>query len=128
MFLPSAGATPIKDTTAAVNYMVYGKDNWISYDDRETFQEKIDFANDRGLSGILIWAIDLDNQNLDALKTVSGKQDLRRGIKDSQVFTDFSAKDSCYITDCGGMVAPKKPITSRVIGIDMGSRFLQEWI
>ncbi|KAA8895207.1 hypothetical protein FN846DRAFT_348546 [Sphaerosporella brunnea] len=97
----ASGAEPVQDLDAGVNYLVYNNNNWVSYDDRATFQMKIDFANNRGLSGILIWAIDLDDDNLDALKAVTGKTNLRRGIAESEVFGSFNVGD-CYITDCGG--------------------------
>jgi chitinase len=62
--LSTTGGSPTYDEAAAINYFVYGGDNWISFDDTRTFQKKIDLANSRGLSGLLIWAVDLDNDDL----------------------------------------------------------------
>ncbi|KAK6216415.1 hypothetical protein LQW54_003619 [Pestalotiopsis sp. IQ-011] len=76
--------------------MVYKTDSrdrsysWVSYDDKTTFEQKIDFANKRGLRGLLIWAIDQDDDNLTGLKAVTG-QDIAYG--------DWNVND-CYITDC----------------------------
>ncbi|EHK22022.1 glycoside hydrolase family 18 protein [Trichoderma virens Gv29-8] len=70
--LDQTGATSYLDKEAAVRYMVYGNNNWVSYDDEITFQAKIDYANKIGLSGLLIWAIDLDDSKLDALRAISG--------------------------------------------------------
>ncbi|KAK4069890.1 CAZyme family GH18 [Trichoderma aggressivum f. europaeum] len=70
--LDRTGATSYLDKDAAVRYMVYGNDSWVSYDDETTFQTKIDYANKLGLSGLLIWALDLDSSGLDALRAVSG--------------------------------------------------------
>lgn len=59
--------------------MVYKTDSrdrsysWVSFDDKTTFQQKIDFANERDLRGLLIWAIDQDDDSLTALKAVTGK-------------------------------------------------------
>jgi len=39
--------------------LVFNHDQWISYDDKDTFQQKIDWANDIGFGGSLIWASDL---------------------------------------------------------------------
>lgn len=47
------------DKTAAVKYFSWDKDQWISFDDKDTFKQKIDWANDIGMSGSLIWASDL---------------------------------------------------------------------
>lgn len=67
------------DKEAAINYMIYKTDSrdrsysWISYDDKTTFQQKIDFANEQGLGGLLIWAIDQDDDSFNALEAVTGK-------------------------------------------------------
>ncbi|KAM0518034.1 hypothetical protein ACHAPE_004436 [Trichoderma viride] len=69
--LRRTGATAYWDKKAAVKYLPYGKNSWISFDDAQTIPAKIDYANRLGLSGLLIWAIDLDNGQLDALRAVS---------------------------------------------------------
>jgi chitinase len=100
--ISSTGATPVVDEEAAVNYMVYGGDNWVSYDDRATFQQKVDFANKRGLGGLLIWSIDMDDDQFSALKAVTGKTDILTTPAESHVYTGLEDIDKCYITDCGG--------------------------
>jgi chitinase len=52
------GLKPIYDKAAGVKYLVYNKDQWVSYDDAETFKQKVDWANNLGLGGSLIWASD----------------------------------------------------------------------
>ncbi|KAM0471051.1 hypothetical protein ACHAPX_009621 [Trichoderma viride] len=69
--LRRTGATAYWDKKAAVKYLPYGKNSWISFDDAQTIQAKIDYANQLGLSGLMIWAVDLDNGQLDALRTIS---------------------------------------------------------
>jgi len=49
----------IHDEEAAVKYFSWDSNQWISYDDADTFKQKIDWANDIGFSGSLIWASDL---------------------------------------------------------------------
>jgi chitinase len=53
---------PVWDKTAAVKYITFkapdGSTTWVSYDDADTFKQKVDFANNIGLSGALIWASD----------------------------------------------------------------------
>lgn len=51
--------TPVHDKEAAVNYFTFDNDQWISYDDKTTFKQKINWANSIGLGGALIWASDL---------------------------------------------------------------------
>ncbi|KAL0950100.1 hypothetical protein HGRIS_010101 [Hohenbuehelia grisea] len=50
-------ATVVWDKTAAVKY-AHWDDQWVSYDDGDTFKQKIDYANKLGLGGMLVWAID----------------------------------------------------------------------
>ncbi|KAK2773012.1 chitinase [Colletotrichum kahawae] len=69
--LQSTGATAYHDEAAAAKYLVYADNSWISFDDVTTFQAKIDYANSMGLAGVMIWAIDLDTGNLDALRAIS---------------------------------------------------------
>ncbi|CAG8092001.1 unnamed protein product [Penicillium salamii] len=70
--LENTGGTAYTDKEAAVRYMVYDSDSWVSYDDESTFRLKIDYAEKMGLAGLMIWAIDLDDGSLDALSAVSG--------------------------------------------------------
>lgn len=87
------------DADAAVNYLVYNQTSWVSYDDRTTFQQKIDFANNRGLRGLFIWAIDQDTDDFAALKAVTGK-DIAPSIKESDTLGNWDVS-SCWITPCG---------------------------
>ncbi|KAF5244294.1 hypothetical protein FANTH_7804 [Fusarium anthophilum] len=64
-------ATSYLDKEAACRYLVYDDNSWISYDDPSTIQAKIDYANKMGLSGVMIWAIDLDDSSLESLRAVS---------------------------------------------------------
>jgi chitinase len=36
------------DEEAGVKYMAWNQDQWVSYDDQETLQRKVDFANGQG--------------------------------------------------------------------------------
>ncbi|KAG9952210.1 glycoside hydrolase family 18 protein, partial [Aureobasidium melanogenum] len=88
------------DQTAGVNYLVYNRNSWVSYDDKTTFQQKINFANERGLSGLLLWAVDMDDAHFTALKSVTGK-DLVPKIGESSTLGYFNT-DKCFITNCKG--------------------------
>ncbi len=96
--------TPYHDKTDAVKYITWDKDQWVSYDDHDTIQQKIKFANGLGLGGLLIWAIDLDTEGLDALKAVLYPKSLSAFAKRT---TDTSSWDDataghCRVTECGG--------------------------
>ena len=38
----------VHDKEAQVKYMAFDEDQWVSYDDKETLQKKVDFANKQG--------------------------------------------------------------------------------
>ncbi|KAI0108999.1 carbohydrate-binding module family 18 [Nemania sp. FL0031] len=95
---------PYYDKENAVKYVTWNQDQWVSYDDAETFKQKIDFANDLGLGGMLIWAIDQDTDDLEALKGLVGSSNLKlfqKQAQDADYWEGVSVPD-CYVTDCGG--------------------------
>ncbi|KAJ5538234.1 hypothetical protein N7494_007713 [Penicillium frequentans] len=53
--------TPILEETAAVKYIVWDDNQWVSYDDAETLDLKRTFANSKCLGGRFVWSVDLDN-------------------------------------------------------------------
>ncbi|KAI7201665.1 glycoside hydrolase family 18 protein [Hortaea werneckii] len=68
------GAKQIHDEDAAVNYLVFDSNQWISYDDKVTFKQKVDWANEVGLGGSLIWASDLDDDRYSAHSALLGEE------------------------------------------------------
>ncbi|KAF2000139.1 glycoside hydrolase family 18 protein [Amniculicola lignicola CBS 123094] len=50
-----------REKEAAVTYFSWDTDQRISYDDAESFKQKIEWANSIGFSGSLIWASNLDD-------------------------------------------------------------------
>ncbi|KAI9775109.1 MAG: hypothetical protein M1839_001420, partial [Geoglossum umbratile] len=70
-----ATATLVKD--AAVKQVVFGGNQWVSYDDAETLSLKIDYANSKCLGGTMIWAASTD----DAQGSAAAALSLRTGRK-----------------------------------------------
>ncbi|CAF9915092.1 MAG: hypothetical protein ALECFALPRED_009976 [Alectoria fallacina] len=54
--------TPTWDHTAGVKWITWDSNQWVSYDDADTFQEKKDFASQRCLGGLMVWAMDQKDQ------------------------------------------------------------------
>ncbi|KAF3014161.1 hypothetical protein E8E14_002388 [Neopestalotiopsis sp. 37M] len=71
--ISDTGATPQTDELARVEYMIYNKDQWISYDSPDTFKSKIEYANKLGRSGLMVWAIDMDDDKSSALHAIADK-------------------------------------------------------
>ena len=87
-----------------MKYVTWDRDQWVSYDDQDTFQQKIKFANSVGLGGLLIWAIDLDTDDLQALQAVLYPKSLNaydKGEEDKSDWQDATMGD-CGVTECGG--------------------------
>jgi hypothetical protein len=100
------------DQTAAVNYMVWGDmAQWVSFDTNTTFQQKVDYANEVCLGGIMIWSLDQDTYDWQALGGLLGKDvasgDLLTGGSMSNttatelatLYSAYTGSD-CYITEC----------------------------
>lgn len=94
---------PYYDKENAVKYIVWNQDQWVSYDDEDTFKQKIEFANKLGLGGVLIWSIDQDTEDLKALQAVlapKGLKQFQKDAEDKDYWKDATAED-CYVSDCG---------------------------
>lgn len=91
---------PSWDKDAGVKWITWDRDQWVSYDDDDTFQQKRDFANKRCLGGTMVWAMDQVDQKADngvapaAGVTTADQQDAK------QKMGDLAAGISCYTTDC----------------------------
>ncbi|KAL7937884.1 glycoside hydrolase family 18 protein [Trichoderma chlorosporum] len=100
----------IWDNTSAVKYFQYGaaKDQWVSYDDKETFAQKIKYANSVGLGGVMVWSVDQDDTHLNALRGLLGKDISGIAATSAKAATSATAAGSwasqngqdCAETDC----------------------------
>lgn len=99
---------PIYDKENAIKYIVWDENQWISYDDQQTFQQKIKFFNEKGLGGLLIWAIDQDDRNRDALRGVLYPKDLvmTDSLEDDVSYWESQHPGACGTTACGKPCGP----------------------
>ncbi|KAF7899408.1 hypothetical protein EAE99_012329 [Botrytis elliptica] len=63
------GLTPIHYVDAAVKIITWD-DQWVAYDDAETYQQKLDFARSQCLGGIMVWALSQDSADLNSSKAI----------------------------------------------------------
>ncbi|KAJ5970687.1 class V chitinase [Penicillium vulpinum] len=107
----SGVATEKYDATAAVKWITWDNDQWISFDDGVTMQQKIQAANKLCLGGVMIWSIDMDNTKGDAMNDLLGIGQAN-GVTEAEA-TEYknqlgnatlqnSIAASCYWTLCGG--------------------------
>ena len=92
-----------------MNYAIFDSDQWISYDSEESFEAKIKYANEVCLGGIMIWSVDQDTFDWEAMTNLLGKDvtsdSLLSGNSDAKELANmYSAYTgtSCYISDCVG--------------------------
>ena len=70
------------DEASSVKWMVYCSNQWISYDDAESFQRKVKYMFSRCLRGLMIWELGLDTANNDALIGLFGEDAVTAGKRD----------------------------------------------
>ncbi|KAH7160985.1 hypothetical protein EDB81DRAFT_924239, partial [Dactylonectria macrodidyma] len=93
---------PVHDKEAGVKYITWNTDQWVSFDDKETFKQKKDLAAKLGLGGYLIWAIDQDDAEMSALAAVLDPKplgDFKSIDKGDENWT--GTNEMCYVTSCG---------------------------
>lgn len=112
--LAQTGAKPSFDATAAVKWITWDTNQWISYDDGQTMKLKIDAANKLCLGGIMIWSVDQDDtkgtstSDLLGLGTANGVTsekalELKQNQRDA--ISQATNMNSCYWTFCGDSCA-----------------------
>ncbi|KAF2472768.1 killer toxin alpha/beta, partial [Lindgomyces ingoldianus] len=103
------------DRKAAVKWITWNSNQWISYDDGETIQLKIAHANSRCLAGKMIWAVDQDDSQSSSVNDLLGigpangiSADKAKKIKDqlNNATQAAAVASSCYWTFCGGDCTP----------------------
>ena len=107
------------DKAAAVKYFSWDNNQWISYDDADTFKQKKDWVNGIGFSGSLIWASDLDDYNNTAHKAFTGNNNIGsryslQKVENQKEYTDTA--DSFLGQGCKF----NETVTPNVSGYDCG--------
>ncbi|PPR04933.1 hypothetical protein CVT24_007314 [Panaeolus cyanescens] len=91
--ISSNALTPVFDSIDAVKYIVWNDNQWVSYDDSETLQMKLNYANSICLGGTMIWSVDQDDTSYTALKGLYPDINVNN--------PSFVDATSCMITGCG---------------------------
>ena len=94
-------AKPSYDKTAAVKWITWGGNQWVSYDDDETFKQKADFASSRCLGGLMVWAMDQVDQTKPNSLGPGPPVTPSQMNSAKQASADTQAGISCHSTACG---------------------------
>ncbi|KAF7176523.1 hypothetical protein CNMCM7691_002841 [Aspergillus felis] len=102
------GSKTFYDKPSSVKWMVYGSNQWISFDDEESFTAKKKYLTSRCLKGLMVWSIDLDTQDHQAMTGLFGEKAMEGALVDTgldpeeagQLAFDLSAwtGELCYTT------------------------------
>jgi chitinase len=125
------GLTPVYDDVAAVKYLVFDTDQWVSYDDATTFKQKLDWANSIGFGGSLIWAADTDDDKYSAISGLVGKSvshpDLsiktfaNTPVTVAQNLIGQNGQDCVRLTSCVDPTKIRCPDGMHAAGFDQGN-------
>ncbi|KAF2819761.1 glycoside hydrolase [Ophiobolus disseminans] len=108
--IAKGGVTKGFNQQAAVKWITWDSNQWVSYGDGETIQLKINHANTRCLAGKMIWAVDQDDSkrsstnDLLSIGPANGiSAENAQKVKDGlNIATEMAAiASSCYWTFCG---------------------------
>ncbi|KAJ5421601.1 glycoside hydrolase [Penicillium cf. griseofulvum] len=108
--ISSNGLTPVMDKEAAVKWVTWDSDQWVSYDDGETMQMKLSFASKLCIGGTMIWSLDQDSSDgtssndLLGIGTANGvSAAVATTLREQKDSAEKSAtlQSSCYWTFCG---------------------------
>lgn len=94
------------DAENTVKWNVFGGSQWVSYDDAQSWHDKKVRLSEHCLSGLMIWAIDQDTGDFDAMDQLFGDYsgleldglDHDSAEKLSDLFGQFTGQD-CFVTE-----------------------------
>ncbi|OBT58504.1 hypothetical protein VE04_01213 [Pseudogymnoascus sp. 24MN13] len=92
--------TPIHDKVAGVKWITWDNDQWVSYDDADTFTEKRAFANSCCLGGLMVWALDQTDQTKSNGFSAAGTVTSSQQAIANQGSADAAAQTACYTSAC----------------------------
>jgi GH18 family chitinase len=108
--MSGTGRTPTLDKEAAVKILTFDSNQWVAYDDEETFKMKADFAREQCMSGIMVWAVSQDvaggKYSLAIAKAAARKYTSLGGMflelpEDDGNITVTTKHQQCKWTNCG---------------------------
>ncbi|KAF8961088.1 hypothetical protein BDZ97DRAFT_2077079 [Flammula alnicola] len=92
--LQSTSVQVVFDEVAAVKYIIWDSNQWVSYDDGDSFALKMNYANDHCIGGTMIWSVDQDDTSYTAMT------DLYPEIT-ALAAGNVESGDQCVVSPCG---------------------------
>lgn len=76
------------DPVTTVKFNVYNGNQWVSYDDAQSWGDKMEYLTSHCLGGLMIWAIDQDTGQYDALAGLLGEDALTTALLEGENLSD----------------------------------------
>lgn len=92
--------TPVLDHAAAVKYIVWNENQWVSYDDEETLKVKVEYANSRSIGGSMVWAASTDNRHGNAIRALSNVNGCIQSLLQGESLDQPSGLTQCVWGEC----------------------------
>ncbi|KAL8788604.1 MAG: hypothetical protein Q9195_007199 [Heterodermia aff. obscurata] len=98
--IKSKNLNPVHDQKAGLKWISWDSNQWVSFDDEDTFKQKRDFANSRCLGGLMVWAMDQMDQTASNGFGPDGVTSSQQADANQQS-ADQQAGVTCYTSACG---------------------------
>jgi chitinase len=102
--------------------MVYGSNQWISFDDAQSFKSKVQFLTGHCLRGLSVWSIDWDTSQLAGSAALFGDEATSRAIIEDTL--DKEEKEA-LVSDLAAYTGQNCYITHTCVTSDTGSNAAQ---
>lgn len=104
------------DEDTGVKYMVYDETQWITYDDAESFAAKRKMLDDECFGGVMIWAIDQDTPDFQALSGLLGDEFVTDALIEGGELSDEEKED--LVKEMGGLTGDACYVPTGCFGAD----------
>ncbi|KAF2134779.1 glycoside hydrolase family 18 protein [Dothidotthia symphoricarpi CBS 119687] len=101
-----AGAKVTTDDKAGVEIVTWDNNQWVSYDSPKTLKKKMDYANEKCLNGIMMWAASTDDANGTAIRSLTDAAG-RKELSLAQRMNTKSSGGQCVWSGCGESCPPE---------------------
>ncbi|KAL2829474.1 hypothetical protein BDW59DRAFT_178440 [Aspergillus cavernicola] len=102
------------DEDSGVKYMIYDEDQWITYDDEESFEKKREMLEKECFGGVMIWAIDQDTEDFQALTGLLGDKWVTDELFEGGDLSD--EEKEALVDEMGGLTGDGCYVTSGCVG------------
>ncbi|KAJ5096660.1 hypothetical protein N7456_007381 [Penicillium angulare] len=102
------------DEESGVKYMIYDENQWITYDDDESFKKKREMLDSECFGGVMIWAIDQDTSDFQALTGLLGDKYVSGTLMEGGDLSD--EEKEALVDEMGGLTGDKCYVTTGCVG------------